>query len=497
MGEEIARWPKWIRSVGLHLLRIRYRLLLVNILIVAVPLVGIGFARFYEGEMLRGLEKDMIHQAQLLREVILNDPEGLRLSERSPVLVRAARHTRTRIRLLSDAGLVVADSHSSGPPEGPEATPPASLEAPSNPKQSRENGTPDNITGRPEIIAAARGNYGSATRLWESQNRVYLFSAIPMIQNNKVLGIIYVTRSTTPVKFAMFRLRATLLQILIGAICATVVLSLFLAGTISRPLVQLITASRRISEGSRTEDLRLSRRDEIGDLARTIDKMARNLDKRAQYATELAANVSHEFKSPLTSIRGAAELLLDGASNDLNARRRFLKNIIEDSKRLDRLVSGLLALSRMEYDVQCVETFDYEAAVREAALRNRGAASITIRYNCSAKYLQGRKTHLQTILDNLLDNAQQHAAPNSSIRLHVSDGPQKTIRTSVTNIGQPITETNLKRVWDRFFTTRAKNGGTGLGLAIVKTVVEAHGGSVDASSSKCGETIFSYLLQAS
>ena len=109
-----------LRPIGSHFLRIRTRLLLVNSLVVAVPLVGILVARFYEKEMLMGLEDDMIHQAQLLRQVLLDDELGLRLDDRNSMLRRAAGETRTRIRLLDERGAVVADSHRQGPPEGAE-----------------------------------------------------------------------------------------------------------------------------------------------------------------------------------------------------------------------------------------------------------------------------------------------------------------------------------------------------------------------------------------
>ena len=110
--------PGGVPSWRAELSRIRYRLLLINLLIVSVPLLGIGFARFYEREMLRALEDDMIHQAQLLRQALLADPAGLQLASRGAMLAAAARDTRTRVRLLDAGGNVQADSHAAGPPEG-------------------------------------------------------------------------------------------------------------------------------------------------------------------------------------------------------------------------------------------------------------------------------------------------------------------------------------------------------------------------------------------
>ncbi len=482
------------------LYRIRTRLLLVNVLIVAVPLVGLGFARLYEREMLRALEDDMVHQGQVLRAALLADPTGLRLSERQALLVTAARETRARIRLLGPDLRVWADSHADGPPEGPERPPPRLLpgEAPSA-RVATEPPGPVDLTDRRELVLARRGQYGAATRVWERGRRVYLFSALPIEQGGQVTGIVYLTRSTYPVLAALYRLRTSLLQVLAAAVAATAVLTLLFAATISRPLTRLTRIARRIAAGDRTDAnvwgaLALRRRDEIGDLARAFDQMARELDERARYVAELAANISHEFKSPLTSLRGAAELLLDGAADDPRARTRFLENMLADAHRLDRLVTRLLELSRVEADLAPVEVLDLEALTREAARQAPGAAPVRVTWAAGATLVPGRRAHLAALLANLVDNAQQHAARDTEVSVHVAD-VSGGLRLDVTNQGPPISAANLPRVWDRFFTTRAGQGGTGLGLPIVRAVAEAHGGTVAVTSGD-GATTFSVQLPA-
>ncbi len=325
---------------------------------------------------------------------------------------------------------------------------------------------------------------------------MYLFSALPILQDGKVQGVVYVTRSTNPVRAAMYRLRTTLIWILACALAVTVVLSLFLAGTISRPLTHLTRVAERIAAGDWSGGLKLERRDEIGQLARAFDRMERKLDERARYVAQLAADISHEFKSPLAGIRGAAGLLADGAADDPEARGRFLDNILADADRLDRLVTRLLELSRVEADPAPSGVLDYEAVVREAAGRRLGPAEVEIAYRASRTQVRGGRAHLASVIRNLVDNAQQHAAPGSKIEVRVSDGPDGALRTSVHNDGAPIKEANLGRLWDRFFTTRAEQGGTGLGLPIVKAVVEAHGGTVSVSSSRDESTTFRFDLPA-
>ncbi len=492
-----ARPSRWQR-VRREVYRIRYRLLLINLLIVSVPLVGVGFARVFEREMLRGLEDDMVHQAQVLRQVLLADPAGLRLETRAPLLAAAARHTRTRIRLLDSSARLVADSHAQGPPEGRGEHAPDLLGSRVDPPALAPTPLPaDELARRPEIRRALSGQYGSTTRIWKyaGGERVYLFAALPVGPGaDGSSGIVYVTRSTLPVLSSLYRLRTSLLKLLVGAMAVTAVLSLFLAATIARPLSQLMRRARRIAEGDVREPLALRRQDEIGELARALDLMARKLDQRAQEVGEMAANISHEFKSPLTSIRGAAELLLDGAAEDPQARARFLRNILEDADRLDRLLSRLLELSRLEADSAPVEVIDFEALAREAVERTSLAVPAVLEYRAAGHYLSGRRVHLQSVLRNLLENAAQHARSGTRITLRVSDGAPGWLRTSVHNLGDPISPANLPRVWDRFFTTRPNQGGTGLGLAIVAGVVRRHRGRVEASSSEGDGTSFSFEL---
>ncbi len=483
---------RWLRD---QLFRIRTRLLLVNLFIVAVPILGISFARFYEREMLRSLETDMINQAEVLRQVLAADPRGVDHEGLASVLAESAKETRTRIRVLGPEGQLVADSHAKGPPEGPEQPAPSWMPRPrstaSGPVTPPE---PVEVSDRSEVRRALAGHYGATTRFWENRDRLYLFSALPIVRDGQVAGVVYVTRSTNPVRAAMYRLRTSLFMVLFAAVVLTAVLSMFLASTISRPLTHLTRVADRIARGDRSQPLKLARRDEIGQLARAFDTMTQKLDERARYIGQLAANISHEFKSPLTSIRGAAELLEDGAADDPRARKRFLGNIVTDADRLDRLVTRLLELARFEADPVPREVIDYEALVREAAEHAPEMAPVVVRYHAKRTQLLGKRAHLASALGNLIDNAQQHAEPDTDVEVRVAEGPEGMIRTSVTNCGPVISEANLSRIWDRFFTTRADRGGTGLGLPIVATIIEAHGGSVSVVSTERDGTVFSFDL---
>lgn len=484
---------------------ITLRLLVVNLLIAAVPIVGIGFARFYEREMLGGLENDMIHQAQVLRQLLLADPLGLRLDQRGPSLRAAARDTRTRIRLLDQKGNLRSDSHRGGPPEGPEPAPPKLMQRYRDVVSSERLGSWEfeerrveapALAQRVEVQRALAGKYGAYTRTYKNGERLFLFSALPIQRDGKIQGVIYVTRSTNPVRASLYRLRSTLFKVLIWSLVATAILSLFFAATISRPLTRLTQRALRIADGDRSQALSLARDDEIGALARAFARMTQRLDGRAQEVAELAANISHEFKSPLTAIRGAAELLQEGAVDDANDRQRFIDNILQDAHRLDRLVTRLLELSRLEADPVPDSRVDLRLLLIELCADKPGAAQVALHCQAAQSWVIGKRAHLASALANLIENARQHATPGTVVEVRLQHLDAKNLRISVCNQGPSISPANLTRVWDRFFTTRPDSGGTGLGLAIVASVLRAHGGQFGVESHAESGTCFWILLPA-
>ena len=475
-----------VRRASRHLARIRYRLLLVNVLVAAVPLIGISFAHMHEEQLLSSLEQDMIHQAQLVRALVVVEDPSIPLVAREPALRAAAHETRTRIRLVDAHGDVAADSHRGGPPEGAERPVPYLIHGQS-PTHVPEVPKPVSIAQRPEIVSALAGRYGAATRLWSNQDRVYLFVALPIMRANHVDGVVYVTRSTRDVKLQLYRLRTWLGRFLVGTIVLTALLSLLLATTIARPLGKLTRRAQRIAarKPAAPPDRRLVRRaDEIGQLARAIEAMTEELERRARDARTLAADISHEFKTPLAGIRGAAELLRDdGASDDPEARTRFLSMILDDAARLDRLVSRLLELARVEDDHSTALPVDLAALARACAARS-WPVPVEVKTADDLPLASGRSNQLGIAIDNLVTNATQHAEPGTTVTIAISGR-----RITVSNRGPAISAAAQRKVWDRFYSTRTAEGGSGLGLAIVRSVALAHNGTVGVEC-KDGVTAF-------
>jgi two-component system sensor histidine kinase ChvG len=467
-----------------HGARIRYRLLLVNLIVAIVPVAGLVFAEMHEAQLLQGLERDMVHQAQLVRAMIVARPETA-LADYEPMLRVAASDTRTRIRLVDVSGAVVADSHRIGPPEGPERPVPRLL-SDDSPRHDAVAPKPLDVSERREIKAALGGKYGAATRLWERQDRVYLFSALPISRDHVVSGVAYVTRSTHDVKLELYKLRRFLAKLLAGTLAVTALLSLLLAWTIARPMGKLTARATRIAGGQPVETDRLGERaDEIGQLARAVDAMTTELERRARDARTLAADISHELKNPLAGIRGAAELLREGIDAP-DERERFLSMIIADAARLDRIVSRLFELARVEDDRSAALPVDLGVLARACAERTWPVpVEVT-----GDGLVYGRSAQLAAAIENLVANATQFAEPGTIVRVRVED-----TRVTVENRGPALSEAAQKKVWDRFYTTRVESGGSGLGLSIVRSVAVAHGGSVGVRSAD-GVTAFWFEVRA-
>jgi len=309
---------------------------------------------------------------------------------------------------------------------------------------------------------------------------VYLFAALPIERDGRVIGAVYVTRSTHDVKLSLVHLREWLFRLLIATVLATALLTSILATTIARPLSKLTRRAQRIAARQPVDagDDLVGRADEIGQLARAVAAMTDELERRAHDARTLAADISHEFKTPLAGIRGAAELLRDhGAADEPEARGRFLAMIVDDTERLDRQVSRLLELARVEDDRGVALPVDVGALARACASRSWPAAIEVELDRRDTLVVPGRGALLAAAIDNLVANAAHFAEPGTPVRVAVA-ARGGALRVTVRNRGVELSPSAQRRVWDRFYSTRAHAGGSGLGLAIVRSVALAHGGGV-------------------
>lgn len=341
-----------------------------------------------------------------------------------------------------------------------------------------------------DVHRALSGEYGSRWELDKLHQRVNIYSTLPVFVEGKIVGAVSVSKSTNRIRnFISRSLENLLLPGLIALILATV-MAYALSAYITRIIWALASQAERIAAGESNVRLETWTRSELGTLARAVGRMREKLEGKA-YVEEMATNLSHELKTPLATIRGSAELLEGPASNDPVARAKFLTNIQTEVERLDRIVSELLKLSRIEAQPAGAEITPMDAAVtaREIAevYRARAAdAGVVFRSEIGNEALPVRIAELQLkqLLTNLLDNALQFTAAGSQVQFRATR-QNGSILFEVIDEGSGIEPELLPKVFDRFFTTenpRTGNRGTGLGLAIAKSIASANGGMITVRS---------------
>jgi signal transduction histidine kinase len=248
---------------------------------------------------------------------------------------------------------------------------------------------------------------------------------------------------------------------------------------------ELIDRTDRVGKGDRNALRPLKRHgtSEFARLSQSFLEMARRLDTRSSFISTFATHVSHELKSPLTSIQGAAELLredVDAPNMDDEDRRKFLDNIVADANRLAKISSRLRDFARAENPI-AVGAAHLSAAV--AGLRSSFAA-LDIRAGGELDTpMRMSEENAAIILSNLADNAARHG----SSRLDVSAVRQgDVLLVKVADDGEGVSPNNRAQIFDSFFTTRRESGGTGMGLAIVRAMLDAHGGAIRLVESETG-----------
>ncbi len=474
-------------------------MLLVNAVVLLVPVVGIEFARVFERELLSSLERDMRHQAVLVRRFLEAQRHDVFAKDGEAVVTRAAKDTRTRVRVLDESGQVVLDSHRDGPPEGHEPPAPRRLALESS---TRSDGPAwKRVPERPEVLEALAGARSSYTRIRQREPSVLLFIAEPIFLDRRVVGAVYVTRSTTPVMAELYRIRNGLQRVLAVAFAFTIAVTLWLTFSITRPLARLSGVAKRIASGETSLTVPVAGTGEVRALAQAFATMTGRLQRRVHDMRQFAADVAHGFKSPLTSLRGAAELLARGAADDPRARRRFLRNIEQDAERLDRLVTRLLELSRVENPSEDASTLQLwpllQAAVERAETPD---VSVVLRWSSRRQSvgisLRGRSDELATAFSNLLDNAVRHSPSGTSVSVEVEIEETRAGRWAIIRVrdkGPGVDPDVAPRLFERFFSTDAEHG-TGLGLSIVRAVAESHGGSAELEPSAAPGACFKVRL---
>ncbi|MER7816977.1 HAMP domain-containing sensor histidine kinase [Streptomyces sp. NPDC096153] len=316
---------------------------------------------------------------------------------------------------------------------------------------------------------------------------------------------------TTGLALVAFRTGAELRYITVFAMITTLLITQFVAHGLTAPLDEMNTVAKSISHGDFTRRVRGDgRRDELGDLASTINRMADDLEAVDQHRKELVANVSHELRTPIAALRAVLENVVDGVSA---ADPETMRTALKQTERLSRLVETLLDLSRLDNGVVSLKARRFEVwpylsgVLKEANLAagqrrlSSGSGSHTrkdvhLHLDVSPPELTAHADaeRLHQVVANLIDNAVKHSPPHGRVTVRARRGTQdESLDLEVQDEGPGIPESEWHKVFERFNRGSApskhssgSDGGTGLGLAIARWAVELHGGRIGVAESTRG-----------
>ena len=432
----------------------------------------------------------------------------------APLLRRLITPTNTRARIYDRDGTLILDSRSLfGRGDVLRFDlPPPTLEKPGLVERSfiairtwlgrgdlpryRELG-PENGGGYPEVRQALDGQKASIVRI-NDRGEVIVLVAVPIQRFRTVRGALLVSTQGGDIDQTVEAERLAILKVFMIAAGIMMVLSVLLAGTIAGPVRRLADSADRVRRRLRGRveipDF-TRRRDEIGHLSGNLREMTDALYNRIEAIESFAADVAHELKNPLTSLRSAVETL-PLAKTD-HSRGRLLAVIQDDVKRLDRLISDISDASRLDAELQRQEAAPVDlmkllpavVTVANEVKRDDGVtATLTFEGSPRRFMVLGRDSRLSQVVNNLIDNARSFSPPNGKIRISCRRSGASVVIT-VDDDGPGIRPDAMEKIFERFYTDRPQQNfgqNSGLGLSISKQIVEAHGGRLSVQNRLAG-----------
>lgn len=359
----------------------------------------------------------------------------------------------------------------------------------------REN--PRQRAGDYEEAAQALTGEGMAAVRSLSRGGMILSVAVPVQRYKQVLGALMLSKGSRDIDEALLQMRVDILKVFAVALAVTVALSMYLAGTIARPIRRLADAAERVRQGlSRLHTIPdfAGRGDEIGDLALSLKDMTEALWRRMDAIESFAADVAHEIKNPLTSLRSAVETA--ARVKDPDQQRKLMAIIQEDVQRLDRLISDISDASRLDAELSRAEQAPVNLGLMLATIVEVHEASAVpgdcaLRLECGdGLVVNGMDSRLAQVFQNLIANAFSFSPPGGGVTIAAS-GELDSVEVKIDDNGPGFPEGKEETIFKRFYTERPKDEKfgihSGLGLSISKQIIEAHGGTIMAENRHDGE----------
>ena len=490
------------------------------IFVLALPLGGVWLFRFYDSQLVRETESELIAQGAFVKAIVKHELEqrdfppgtfqNLVLQSKDRIL----NHIEPELDLTTSPQLPRRDeAKPSIWPVQPVLLEIGGLLTTITQEAQRTtlagfrvidpNGTV--IAGKSEIgqslahilevRKALAGNYASVVRERTSKSprpsiysisrgtAIRVFVAMPIEYRGRVAGVVYLSRTPSHFLRELYDQRWKLAGAALFMLFITLLIAMIFVRTIKGPIEALNNRAKRIANGDRSAISPLSSHGtrEIAELSDGLLTMSEKLHDRSDYIRTFANHVSHELKSPLTSIQGAAELIKDsGEEMAVEQRNQFLENIQADTSRLTDLLIRLRDLAATETPALAGKT-----TLPEAIDKLTGVPS---QLSISAEHLPPHPVaisddNLRIILSNLIENSAKHAADKVEISAMVDED---AVRILIADNGSGISTANRAKIFDMFFTTRRDSGGTGMGLSIVQSILKTHNGSLELLESETG-----------
>ena len=312
---------------------------------------------------------------------------------------------------------------------------------------------------------------------------IHLPESVILNQQDQIMNIIY----------------SLILIILLIMLCILLVFSFM----VYQPLRKIIAGADAFASGNLKYNIPVHTNDEMGTLAVTLNYMSDELDKVNEYQRKFVANVSHDFRSPLTSIKGYTEAILDGTI-PVEIQDKYLNIVVYETDRLYKLTESLLTLNDIDEKGRMLDfcDFDINAVVKSTAATFEGTCrkkriSIELVLTGQTLYVNADMGKIQQVLYNLIDNAIKFSSAESTIKIETSL-KHETIFVSVKDSGCGIPKDSLNKIWDRFYKIDSSRGkdrkGTGLGLSIVKEIIRSHNQHINVISTEGVGTEFIFTL---
>ena len=317
----------------------------------------------------------------------------------------------------------------------------------------------------------------------------------PIFQDSYFRGIIVMITSEQSIRSGLKHVYEIVwLSAIVAVIVAAIIIYYFAKKIIINPLNEINIAARRLDRVDVGKRVNITSNDEIGELANSFNVMAESIEESDKNRRDFISNVSHELRSPITSIKGFVAGILDGVIPK-DKENYYLNIVYDEIRRLSRLVIDLLDISAMEegkFKLNMVE-FDINILIKQCIakfdgkIRNKGV-NVEVTFGREHEFVYADRDRLIQVLTNIIDNAMKYSNDNGNIKITTNDKGSK-VYVSVFNNGPLLKDEELARIWDRFYKSdkaRTNKDSTGLGLPIVRLILAQHGEDIWVNNEQDG-----------